>query len=134
MFFKKLSTKDLNTVKGPARKFLVTDETGKMYDSWMDKWNENWREGDEVKIDPAQITSRLYNGKEYFTINRPASSKTVVAAAVNNEKLDKIYQLLSEVNTKVDRLVLASKSVVTLEEVEATLPPDDMPEWMKEIH
>lgn len=103
MFIAQLKTKQVQTKKyGLKEKWLITDENGKVYESFIGKWNSGWKEGQTIEVKPENITSREYQGKIYYSIKAPPEAR---GGGVNLELvmdgLRKIYAKLNEIEAQI---------------------------------
>lgn len=106
IFISKLTRKDLTTKDGrAASKFTIITDEGKYYDSWCDDWNKDWKEGDTLNINEAQIQSREYNGKTYLTIKAPNSRAATQNLAVG--ELKEILNLHTEQLKNLEKMTKA---------------------------
>jgi hypothetical protein len=71
-----LATKEITTTYGP-RKVYRFSAAGQWYDAFAGTWNQGWRDGLEIEVGPAQIKSRMKDGKIYLTISAPAPTRLV---------------------------------------------------------
>lgn len=93
-----LDKKTIQTKFGDKEKYSVTvDKDGRpfYFDSWVGKWNQNWRVGDELNPTKEQWKSREWNGKTYWTLEQLKIDWGQELVKVN-EKLDKILALLDD--------------------------------------
>lgn len=134
IFISKITTKEGSSTRGSWEKWLITDQNGKMYDSWIraDKpWNHTWKEGDTLEVDPSQLASREYNGTTYVTIN-PTNKK----GAQSGETLSAIQTLHTSINTIISQNTKILSELTALKnqkkpvnEDEFFAPPTDAPNW-----
>lgn len=100
MILKSLTSKEVQTKFGLKRKWIIKDEKGKMYDSWINQSNQDWKPGMTVDIKPEWIKSREWEGKLYYSIQlpRPNPSQEVI------ELLELVLKKLNNLNEKVEKL------------------------------
>jgi len=45
------------------------------FDSFIGKWNADWKVGTQIEVMKSQIKEREYNGKTYYTITAPPEAR-----------------------------------------------------------
>lgn len=93
-----LDKKTITTKFGDKEKYSVTvEKDGRpfYFDSWVGKWNQNWRVGDDLNPTKEQWKSREWNGKTYWTLEQLKIDWGNELMKVN-EKLDRVLAHLGD--------------------------------------
>ncbi len=92
-----LDKKTIETKFGAKEKYtlkLQKDDGAEVFcDSWVSKWNQYWKVGDEIYPVKEQWKSREYNGKTYWTLEQLKIDWGNELVKVN-EKLDRVLFIL----------------------------------------
>jgi hypothetical protein len=77
-----LSSKEIETVNGPAKVFHFRDAvTNVWYDSFAASWNSEWADGTELEIVPSQVRIRTKGDRQYLTLMAPAKPQSTTTPA-----------------------------------------------------
>ena len=63
---------------------------GRWYGCFADKWNEGWKEGQEIDVD---VVEDQRNGKTFYNLRKP--TEMLMRLKAIEEKIDKLTQLLT---------------------------------------
>ncbi len=122
IFIAKLTKKDLQTQNGPASKWTIITDAKVYYDSWVNEWNQDWKEGMTIQVQESQIASRDYNGKTYLSIKplpkrTSAATGNAVAATAIQELTIKVDAILKNTNEILQRLTGGVVDDVSVDEI-----------------
>ena len=104
MIITELQEKLVNTKRGPAKKFVVKTDDGKMFDCFVGDWNKNWSVGQPISVSPEQWSSREWQGKMYYSVNAPRKDDGIPVVLPPAGKHDtSLYDLVNALARDVKR-------------------------------
>lgn len=145
MLITSLELKTVTTKYGPKNKWVVKTDDGKVFDSFIGSWNQDWKVGMPLSIEPEQWQTREYQGKNYYTVNQPAGAGNIRHAANAPsqpapalspeviEALRKIYQLIEKTHEEVMEALGATHTTKKEPEPKSDIPTIGVEDGEKEL-
>ena len=93
----KIYSNSMTTKFGPKMKYTIEDATGKKLDVWEESWDSSWREGMDIELEKSLIKSREFQGKTYYTYQKPYTVQNT-APKPQNEPISDYKQVLVELS------------------------------------
>lgn len=119
----KIYSKMMDTKFGPKMKYTIEDATGRKLDVWEESWDPSWQEGMNIEIEKELIKTRQFDGKTYYTYQKPYTIQN--KQPTNTQQPNDLKQILSEL----------SKINTTLAYIKAKLDtPNDYEQTQNEIN
>lgn len=135
MHIARIYQNNVNTKNGLKLKYTIEDEKGNKLDVWQESWDSTWQEGMDIELEKSLIKSRSYNGKTYYTYQKPYTVQNTAPKPQNEpvSDLKDIKAELSRINTVLAYIVgkLEAKERV---ESPAPLHDADYQETQNEIN
>lgn len=117
-----LSKTKVNTKFGEKEKWLVTfaEKPDKKLDSFIGKWNSDWKIGKSYNFSNDQFVKREYKGKTYWSIK--AGENKIGLMADYTKKLDNLHE---RVEILEEGFVKLTNKINNFEKVFSTMNTDD---------
>lgn len=144
MIITQLELKTVNTKYGPKDKWVVKTDDGKIFDSFIGSWNQEWRVGMPLSIEPEQWQTREYQGKNYYTVNQPGGTRShqrvggdqPAQSAMSPELIEalrRIYQLIEKTHEETMEALGATHTAKKEPEPKNDIPTIKVEDGEKEL-